>query len=564
MPAAIPDPSDVIGFPAGNPRLKIVRQKDGLCVVEVERRRDPLKGRTVTKRTTVGKIVDGRYYTLEEFRRRRDGTPRVVRPEIPEIGCRLAGEVMLFDCVAHQMGLWKAFDSVWGEYAADEVVSLASFFLTTERNSLDLYVDWRQTHIAPFDSDLSPKMIMDLYSGLGMRESLLDDFFSAFMAGLDVEELFALDASAIAASALQTKDVQNARGKKTGSRREVGLVIFFDRESRLPVRFRILPGSPGDVSRVPEALFEFEKLGDRPVAAAVLDPEDLSKEKLLRFAKASRNVFVPAQTDASWIQGAVDEALPKLEDYTTRLSGPVRGCTVSVKATETGEEHLWVHVFRDLYRQVDEQCDFLADVEAFEFRWNRAEDAGMLSRAETLRWFHRPAGAPGACGLEEDQDAINEHCRRRGLFASVSSIECTAKLAFETWGERERVRRCFEAGRTLVGMPPLCSYDEGTMQGRFLVSFAALAILCELNRRMSAYESRRKREIEDKVRWKTLADEATLEAVLSKISPVKVFFSGTACRLADVTDDQRELADRLGCPGLFDEAPGFFLRQLDA
>ncbi len=89
MSALIPSPEDVIDFPAGNPRLKIVSHKGHLYVIERHYRWDSEKKRGVDDRTYIGKIHEGRYYTMEEYKRlfKRDGSPRTA-PKTAPVGRR--------------------------------------------------------------------------------------------------------------------------------------------------------------------------------------------------------------------------------------------------------------------------------------------------------------------------------------------------------------------------------------------------------------------------------------------------------------------------------------------
>lgn len=67
MTVAILSSDEIIDFSKNNSRLKIVNHKGLLYVVERFYRWSPEKKRGVEDRTYVGKIHDGRLYTMEEF-----------------------------------------------------------------------------------------------------------------------------------------------------------------------------------------------------------------------------------------------------------------------------------------------------------------------------------------------------------------------------------------------------------------------------------------------------------------------------------------------------------------
>lgn len=75
-----PDPREIQNFPLDNPKAKIVLERGRLYVCEREYYWDSEAKRGRENRLYLGRIVDGVYYTTEEYRRRfkRNGELRVV------------------------------------------------------------------------------------------------------------------------------------------------------------------------------------------------------------------------------------------------------------------------------------------------------------------------------------------------------------------------------------------------------------------------------------------------------------------------------------------------------
>ena len=599
MTDAIPSPDEIIDFPKDNPRLKIVKHKNLLYVVERFYRWSPEKKRGVEDRTYVGKIHDGRFYTMEEFKRlfKRDGTPRPIRksgpvkrrsvtnakkkaaaqpaevrsePENKEgtatpeksdssrYDALLVGEAMLIERIARQLRLRDDLASVWGEQAADTVISLATFFLTSGRNSVYLYDDWRRLYAAPFGARLTPKDITEFFEELGCRPNWEADFFKARLARLEEDEVFSYDATNIATEALEIEDARDGKGKKTGIRRQVNLALAFGHKCGLPVMFRVFPGNIPDVTTVPELLFRFKHLGDVRVSATVLDRGYFSKENLVRFLRGGHNCLMAAKINVSWVSDAIEQALPSLGSHLNRMSESVQGKTVPVdlKISPTDSRRVWVHVFRDRYRAIKEEAELFEDLAAFEEKWANCDDdviAQGLKASTTLRWFEKPVGAPGTCRLVRDNDAIAHELERTGLFASVSTMECSTQFALDTYGQRDCVEKCFMAGKTDLNMDVLRAHSTQTMNGRFIVSFVALTILCEIRRRMAAPES----VVEKDRQRKSLADEYSWNSMMAHIAPIKVIYGGDECRFAEITKRQHEIADRMRCPLLYNFVPSF-------
>ena len=99
------------------------------------------------------------------------------------------------------------------------------------------------------------------------------------------------------------------------------------------------------------------------------------------------------------------------------------------------------------------------------------------------------------------------------------------------------------------------------MKGRFIVSFCALTMLCELRRRMTRPYFEMDEQGEVKNKFAPLADEMTFGALLNYLDSIKVSYGNTTedVRLEEVTNKQRIIAMRLGCAGVFDAVPDYAL-----
>ena len=64
----LPDPSQVEGFPLGIPGARMAWGGPGLVHVVLSSY-SRVNGRSVEKRKYIGKIVDGKYYSQEEYKR---------------------------------------------------------------------------------------------------------------------------------------------------------------------------------------------------------------------------------------------------------------------------------------------------------------------------------------------------------------------------------------------------------------------------------------------------------------------------------------------------------------
>ena len=241
------------------------------------------------------------------------------------------------------------------------------------------------------------------------------------------------------------------------------------------------------------------------------------------------------------------------------MSNSILGKTVPVglELGPTDSRRVWVHVFRDHCRAISEAAELFEDPGAFEEKWTNCNDDVMirgLEESDTLSWFKKPTRAPEKCRLVRDDKTIAGTLERTSLFASVFTMECSTRFALDTYGQHDSVEKCFMAGKTILNMDVLRAHETHTMEGRYIDSFVALTLLCELKHRMAAPKSV---IVKDGI-CMSLANKFTWNSLMSLISRVKVIYGGYECRFAEVTKRQHKIADRLACPYLYNFVPSFF------
>lgn len=594
MNSTKPDPRSIKNFPLDNDKAKIVCERGKLYVCERRHYWNSETKKKSEERLYIGRIVDGVYYTIEEYKRKfkRDGSLRVIerpknRPyhrkaqpvttievesaaevhELAPLQTKRIGATVVFIEIAKQLGLWEDLCKTWGETACSAICSLASHWLMTAKNATYLFESWSQNYALPFSRSISAKEVSELFTELASVPGWEKTFFGARIARLDKDEIFSYDATNIATKACEIKDAQYGKSKDGGYRRQIGLSVLFAHNSGLPAMFRLFPGNIADVSTVADLLTRVDLIDEGKVVAAVLDRGYFSLENIARCLEGGHRVLFAAKMDVGWVKEAAEKVMSDLWDARTRLRGcAVWGKTVEqqLKFADGQQRTVWVHIFRDEMKSHLASQQLFDEIEAFEHEWG-VVDAGdqqatnALLKSRTLMYFQPPTGSPGTCELVRDYDVINDVSRYFGFFASVSTMKCDAQTAIETYHNRDNIEKCFKAGKSDINLDAIRSHTEATMKGRFIVSFCALTILCELRRRMKSPFFEKSKAGEIKKKHTPLSDEMTFSAMLNYLDSVKVSYGNKFgdVRYEEVTQKQRLVAKRLGCDGVFDTVPDY-------
>lgn len=594
---ATPDPREIQNFPLDNPKAKIVLERGRLYVCEREYYWDSEAKRGRENRLYLGRIVDGVYYTTEEYRRRfkRNGELRVVEktqnrpyrrkqkeaepvapvePKIeqkeqktPSLKAKRVGLTALFTAISRQLGLWQDVAETFGAVPCRVAHSLAYHWLLTHNNAAYLFQSWSEGYLLPFPQAVSGKECTEFMRSLAETPDWETKFFGARMNRMVDDEVYSYDATNIATKALEIVDAQFGKFKTNGYCDQIGLSILLGQKSGLPVMFRVFPGNINDVTTVADLLSRVEFLNGRKVFAAVVDRGYFSLKNIRLCLDSGKRMIFAAKTDVSWVRDAAEQVMTRLWESQSRLYGCQDwGATVckTIEFDDGKKRDVWVHIFRNESKSHTEQGAFFANLERFEADWaaaSKAQDTQKqaLKNNDNLKYFIGPHGEPGVSTLVRDHDAINSAIRYMGFFASVSTMECTAQEAIETYRQRDAIEKCFQAGKSDVSMDVIRSHSETTMKGRFIISFIALTILCELRRRMKQELVEVDEAGEVTKRLRALGTEMSYNEIQNYLAPILAIYFGSKGHYGEITSKQRMIATRLGCPDAFDELPDYSL-----
>ena len=101
----------------------------------------------------------------------------------------------------------------------------------------------------------------------------------------------------------------------------------------------------------------------------------------------------------------------------------------------------------------------------------------------------------------------------------------------------------------------MTAHKDNTLEGRFLVGFVAMSILCELRRlmRQPTKLEQEKGPVKD---IQPLSKEMTVNELKNRLSSIRMLYTGSGeKRWLEVTGKQHEIAHRLGFPDLYETIP---------
>ena len=285
---SLPTPESIKNFPANLGKVVIVRYGKILRVIKRNYYWDKEAKRGKEHREYIGYVVDGEFLSTAEYRDRyfQSGRKRVIRQSLLEkisqdetvppegnenpkenkassnteessakppfkwsaLSTALAAELPVYYEMARRIGLVEDLTKVWGEEAANLIISLASQWLHTSNNALYLYESWSPDKLLPFADSLSSKEICQNLRAIVDTPDWRRDFFKARIDRLPEDEVLSFDATEIGTEAQEISYAQYGKGKEGGYQKQLGLILLVGHHSGQPALFRMIPGQITDVT----------------------------------------------------------------------------------------------------------------------------------------------------------------------------------------------------------------------------------------------------------------------------------------------------------------------------
>ena len=396
-------------------------------------------------------------------------------------------------------------EKVYGSSVAKEILSLAIHWLQDKDNRARRFPRFSEQFALPFPGPMTEEQLAKLYSCLGRDKASLSRLFSLRFGRLKPDACVNYDSTSIATRASDVYSKKYSLSKKGIIEPIVHLSVLAEQETGMPLMYNMFSGNNPDCVTVLDLIRRTEELaGGKKDLLFVFDRGYETMNNLNLCSANGKNCLMAA---ASLDREFVRKVRDNYADFWD-ASSVIPGTAVHAHSEKTEVKHkgrtfsLWVHVFRSDEKSAAEHEGFFRMLDGFEKIWKNspaAERQKLLDNKDLMR-FYAPCSDLSA-GLVRDDDAINEHTRNFGFFASVSVEEMTSERAYEVYKGRDGIEKCFESGKMGFKLGTARAHRQDTMEGRFVVAFVALSILAELKHQLSkrrTFEDKRKKDIPEK------------------------------------------------------------------
>ena len=427
--------------------------------------------KTKHKRTCIGHIdpESGEIVPNRRKGKAGDDPERCTKPETCRVvGC---GVALVLDHYARETGLEsvlkKVFPKEWQE------ILTCAYYLLSVGGALSHVETWSADNATPLGRILTSQRVSELLQTLDYGRQL--SFFQTWNKREGADAYYAMDITSVSSYSEQNEYVQNGYNRDHEPLPQINLLLITGMESGLPLYYRALPGSLGDVRTVRETVRAFELLQLRKVHF-VMDRGFWSRTNIDDFYSTHSKFLIGVPFTARLARDAVEkcrETILAFQNYRRIGHGDYYLMT---ELQKWGSHRFYVHTYFNSDK---------ADEERRSFDWRLAQCRQELEAGQTIRshehdyeaFFIVKETPKRGRKVMINEEAVKAHRHSRaGWFVLGTNDIKDPVTALEVYHSRDRVEKAFENLKNSKDMKRLRVHSAKAMEGRLFLQFIALIL----------------------------------------------------------------------------------------
>ena len=356
------------------------------------------------------------------------------------------GNTYAINQIAKDNGLIKILKSTFEDF--DTLMTLICYQMT-EGSAMYNCKAWAEGNIASklFPSaKLGSQNISRLINHLG-QEDVQRKFFKSYIDVFfkDIHGVL-IDSTALPSSI--NNSLNNWGHSAEGIDQKVSCLMLVDKNSKLPIYFRAIPGEIADVSTLKITMDQVKKLGLKP-ESAILDAGYFSEDNIDYLCKENTDFVSRMPRSCKQFKQLVDE-VANLESRINAIQYGKRVVFIKSKEIELYGHKMFAHIILDPDK--------------------KAKDINKLLKA--------------AFEDKESEDDTNLKMQYCGYFILISKQSISKEEILPTYYTRQSIEQVFGFAKSSNSILPLRVHSEESIQGYLLLVFLSLVIFITMRQKL--------------------------------------------------------------------------------
>lgn len=442
---------------------------------------------------------------------------------------RNCGTYTAFSGISKELGLKKILEGHFGEDRAGEILTVAHY-MVLNGNVMYYLPDWLDGNVSFGGSNLTSAGLSRLFSSITENEKIC--FFNDWMKRKKEAEYIAYDVTSISSYGKKMENLEWGYNRDKEKLPQINLGMYFGEESKLPLYYRIYPGSIPDKAHL-KYMTEDNDIISCKKARFVMDRGFYSAENMQYLVQKGCRFIIALPGHMKFCVELIDKHRQEVVNQAECYLGKGKPYGKAYEVTENGYR-MRIHLYYDPYKAMSESERLYEEIDRQEKELAQMEEPPDR-KLHYDRYFYINRKKDGGVGYRRNMEAINKALSRCGFFliGETDFKKSTAQI-LEIYRRRDTVEKSFDNLKNEIDMRRLYVQSDEVAEGKMFVAFIALIIRTQIQNRLSEYMNSRK---------------YTFHKILLELDKAKLIHSANHpnhCRLLNPpTKTQREIMEQL-------------------
>lgn len=299
------------------------------------------------------------------------------------------------------------------------------------------------------NANISSQRISDLFKELG-NENLQRKFFKEYISSYNPSKSgIIIDVTSLPNQIHVPLSTWGLHGEEID--KQIRFLLVVDKDTHLPLFFRILPGNIVDVSALQNTLEELRKY-DVKENFVCLDAGFFSEDNVLDFYDKHINFLTRLPSSRIIYKQLIEEEVPRLESIKNIVRYGKRGLFIKQKEIELFGKKAYAHIVLDPQRK-------------------GRETSKLILETIDEKSLH-------------DEKELDYLLMKRGVMILVSSSEISKEEVVKIYYLRQTAENLFGFSKDDLGLLPLRVHSEEALRGFLFIQFLTLIAFIQLRNKL--------------------------------------------------------------------------------
>lgn len=426
------------------------------------------KGQPTSDRVSIGRydeksgmLIPNRNY--DEIYQKKPALPLLM-------GMKSAGTYMVFKEICKHLGIDKLLQQYFPENK--ELLLTAAQYMLSEGNVMYYLPDYTETHKTASDEILDDARISRMFSELRKEDMLL--FFREWMKVKKDAEYVAYDVTSFSSYGKNIPALEWGYNRDKEKMPQINMGMYYGEECRLPLYYRIYPGSITDKTHLKHMVSDSTFIGNKRTRF-VMDRGFYSAENLQYLVEQGCRFVIALPGSLKYCTELIRKHGKELINHSECQLGKGLPYGKAYEVTDIGFR-MRVHLY---YSPEKALAESQALYELIERQEN--ELAGMEEPPDKKlhydRYFYINRSKAGKLGYIRNHQAINEKLSECGFFLiGETDFTKTSVEILELYRHRDVIEKSFDDLKNELDMKRLHCHNADTTEGKIFTAFIALIV----------------------------------------------------------------------------------------